>query len=84
MSCHAHFTLNYIVKCFILPCFDYVSLCFVYYHSLSVIPHSEEDEQDDPLDRSILKASSMKNMKAAEKKAAKEIKSKLDLLNAAK
>ena len=45
---------------------------------------SDCDDQDDPMDRSILKASSMKNIKAAEKKAAKEIKNKLDLLNATK
>lgn len=42
---------------------------------------SDEDDQDDPVeDRSILKASSMKNIKAAEKKAAKE-KTKLDTIS---
>lgn len=43
---------------------------------------SDEDEQDDPVeDRSILKASSMKNIKAAEKKAAKDFKNKLDTIS---
>ena len=41
---------------------------------------SDDDEQDETMDRSILKASSMKNIRAAEKKAAKETKNRSDLV----
>lgn len=46
--------------------------------------NDSDEEQDDPLNRSILKASSMKNIKAAEKKAAKHFKNKLDVSNTIK